>query len=191
MYHFGCLYDTLLRVPLILRSPDLLPANRAVDAQVQLVDVMPSIAHAARVAFSRQGRSYADRPDLMRPDELHGRDPPAYAEFYPGNKVKHWQGRAPRFDFAPLDRIMRAVRTPLHKYICASDGSAELYDLRRDSGEREDLLTSSAGSGVRLVAHSLRRQLDQELPEPDWGPLSASEEYEAEAAEQLRGLGYL
>jgi len=31
------------------------------------------------------------------------------------------------------------IRTPRHKYVCGSDGSRELYDVRHDPGETEDL----------------------------------------------------
>jgi len=190
MYHFGCLYDTLLRVPLMVRAPSILPQGAEIQAQVQLSDVMPSLLAVTGAAGERQGVLYRDRPNLLDMEAMADRDWPAYAEYYPGQKIKQWQKKASRFNFTPLDRSMRAVRTRQHKYIAASDGSAELFDLQRDSAECEDLL-ASADNEAQPVAEALQRQLNRDLPEPEWGAHAEDEEYEAEAADQLRGLGYL
>jgi len=188
--HFGCLYDTLLRVVLIISAPELAPAGVGIQAQVQLSDVMPSILSVLGVTQERQGVLYRDRPNLLDMEAMADRDWPAYAEYYPGSMTERWRRRAPRFDFSKLDRAFRSIRTPTHKYIAASDGSAELFDLQRDPAECEDLL-ASADDEAQSVAEPLQRQLNRDLPEPECGPHPEDGEYEAEAAEQLRGLGYL
>ncbi len=189
--HFGCLYDTLLRVVLIISAPGLAPAGVRIEAQVQLSDVMPSILRVLGSTWEREGPLYRDRPSLLDMKATADRDWSAYAEYYPGSMTERWQRRAPRFDFSKLDRAFRSIRTSTHKYIAASDGSAELFDIQRDPAERDNLLVSANASEMQRTADLLHRQLKRDLPEPEWASHHEDEEYEAEAAEQLRGLGYL
>src|SRR5262249_15136849 len=48
-----CFYEPAVRVPLILRWPGHLPANRRVGDLVELVDVMPTVLHLIQIAAPR------------------------------------------------------------------------------------------------------------------------------------------
>ncbi len=119
--HSLFVYDTTLRVPLVIAGPGV-PA-RSVGAPVSLVDVAPTVLPLLGLA-----RFDSDGVDLARAfggAELPARD--LYAESF-----------APLLDFgwSPL----RSLRANGFKYIDAP--RAELYDTARDPGETADLSAS-------------------------------------------------
>jgi arylsulfatase A-like enzyme len=108
--HNTNLYDELIRVPLIIRAPDATP--RYVDAQAQLVDVLPTIVGLAG-GRPINGINGQDLQPLLRGESLPPE--PAYAEL-----VGH----------------QRAVRTREWKLIVGPGDNRELYALTRDPGEQ-------------------------------------------------------
>src|SRR5581483_11884658 len=133
-YHLFCLYDSLLRVPLVIRLPGR-PAGRRVEALVSLVDVAPTVLEAAGLdpaAFpALQGRS------LLGGGEIH---PWIFAEFgRPHYMLQRLGAKYPGHDFSRFDRGLRCVRTREAKLIVGTDGGEELYDLRADPGETTNL----------------------------------------------------
>jgi arylsulfatase A-like enzyme len=56
------------------------------------------------------------------------------------------------FDGAQYDRLLRAVRSSNYKYIWASDGRDELYDLGRDPAEEHNLIATETGKASQLRA---------------------------------------
>jgi arylsulfatase A-like enzyme len=127
-------YQSVLRVPLIIRAPGLSP--RRVGAVVRLVDVMPTILDMLNVATpAMDGSSLVD---LMsrRSGPQHDRD--AYAEsLYP----RH-------LGWSPL----RSLRTGRFKLIEAP--RPELYDLVLDPFEKHNIYDQR-----RTLAASLESRL--------------------------------
>ncbi len=165
------IYDSTLRVPLILSCPDILPGGRVVTSQVGLVDVMPTILELMgwEGREEMQGRSFV--PLIGRPDEAGG------GAFYI-ESLAPLLGR----NWAPL----HGVRTENWKYIDAPE--AELYDLRRDPGERSNLIAREPD-----VALELHRKLDRIL---EAGPSSSllkdqSRSVDPEMRRKLASLGYI
>jgi arylsulfatase A-like enzyme len=111
--HNTNLYDELLRVPLIVRLPNVAP--RYVDAQAQLVDVLPTIVGltGGRPVSGIHGQ---DLLPLLRGEPMPPE--PAYAEL-----VGH----------------QRAVRTREWKLIVGPGDNRELYALTRDRGEQHTI----------------------------------------------------
>jgi choline-sulfatase len=116
--HSLFVYDTTLRVPLIIAGPGV-PA-RTVTSPVSLVDVAPTVLRLLGLApFDADG---IDLAPTFAGTELPARD--LYAESF-----------APLLDFgwSPL----RTLRSERFKFIEAP--RAELYDISRDPGETQDL----------------------------------------------------
>jgi Flp pilus assembly protein TadD len=160
--HSIFVYDTTLRVPLILAGPDITPGT-TVDAPVTLADLAPTIASAAGLpAFD------ADGVDLR--NAMHGEAG--------SSRALYAESFAPLLDFgwAPL----RSVRREGIKMIAAP--RPELYDVRDDPVEERNLVDAR-----RDVAQELNARIDR-IAGPDLPPRANA--IDPEAAGRLRALGY-
>ena len=122
--HGFFVYQSTLRVPLILAGPGVPVARRTAPARA--VDLVPTIL--ARVAVAAPAG--LDGADLLGP----ARGAEAYAETqYP--ETLGWAG-------------LRALRLGALKYIDAP--RPELYDLAADPGETRNIVTTRAADAQRL-----------------------------------------
>ena len=159
--HSLFVYDTTLRVPLIVAGPGV--ATSVVRGVVGLVDLAPTVLLQLGVAgFDSDGIALAE--------PLRGREPPTrelYAETF-----------APLLDFgwSPL----RSLRTPEFKYIAAP--KPELFDLRSDPSESRNLVASDAPR-----AAALNERVDRLSP----ATLTTKAAADPEAAARLQSLGYV
>jgi arylsulfatase A-like enzyme len=182
MEHQLCLYESLLRVPLILRLPGALDGGVRRDAPVQLVDVMPTALAALGVPEARRPR--------MEGLDLTAGDPPAdrplFAEYFrPGEQRRLFASVNPGFDFTPYWRRLKSVQVGALKLIASERGERELYDLVADPGELHDLSAERPGDvkalDARLAAFA-----------PNWAPGAASgSPVDEETRRALRELGYV
>jgi Flp pilus assembly protein TadD len=159
--HSVFVYDTTLRVPLVIAAPSLAP--RVVTDDVTLVDVAPTLLGLVGVAGTRGDGT--DLGGVMRGGALAPRA--LYAESF-----------APLLDFgwSPL----RALRAGGLKYISAP--RPELYDVGADASESVNIVVGAADRARPLAAQLERlspASLDEAAP-PD-----------GEAARRLQALGYL
>jgi len=148
--HYGktTLWERSTRVPLILAGPGL-PAGVRCERPVSLLDLYPTILELTG-APARPGLSGRSLVPLLR-DPQAARGAPAVITFMPGN---------------------HAVRSDHWRYIRYQDGSEELYDHRRDSGERTNLAGDPAHATV-LAEH--RRWLPaEEVPVAVGSPAPAA-----------------
>jgi arylsulfatase A-like enzyme len=184
MSHAYCLYDTLVRVPLIVHYPGTFPKGERVCRPVQTLDLFPTLLTLAEVndpeawdqaqGESLTGASSADRPMFSE-----------YPE--PEPSVSTITERYPEFDGSPYDRSLRAVRTTTHKYIRGSHGREELYDLTRDAGEEHDVLRAHP-----QIAADLGAALDRWVGSFEHAPAAGdSIELDSEMRRRLEDLGYL
>lgn len=123
-FHASTLYNEQIHVPLIVRFPQY-PSQR-VTRNVQLVDLMPTIAESVGQALSSvDGRSLLSHIPF---DESV-----AYSEQYDGSLRRRAliQGR---------HKLIQRIRT----------NTFELYDLSADPGETKNLIDSQPEVGQRL-----------------------------------------
>ncbi len=142
-------YDDAARLPLIMHGPDLLPQGLVWNSGVSMVDLMPTILHAANV-HGRLRRDYSDRSLL--PDLRLGRD-----EWRRTIVIQNIPQKA-------INDVMfeeRALRTERWKLILRYFGARpemradELYDMRGDPGETRNVYQSRA-EVVKRLATELR-----------------------------------
>jgi arylsulfatase A-like enzyme/tetratricopeptide (TPR) repeat protein len=161
--HGLLLYEPTLHVPMIIAAPSLAP--RVVRTAVSTVDLAPTIASLAGVAFP----SRIDGRDLAG-DIRNGREPqpaPIYAETqYPAT-----------FGWSEL----ASMRLASSKLI--SGPAPELYDLQRDPGEMVNVLTNQ-----RRAFRGLSTRLDQLRATAVASPPST---VDAETRAKLASLGYV
>ncbi len=160
-------YDSTLRVPWILKVSGG-PASLRVREPVSQVDLVPTLL---------------DLLDLRRDSELPGRSliellergPRGPAKLYSETYLPHYT-----YGWAKL----KVLRRGSWKYIAAP--TPELYDLGRDPRELSNVHAQQPG-----VAHDLGRDLEEMLGATGDPERETSLVLDYEAAEKLRGLGYL
>jgi arylsulfatase A-like enzyme/Tfp pilus assembly protein PilF len=160
--HSLFVYDTTLRVPMIVAGPGVRAGTRIREA-VSLIDVAPT---AARLL----GDKPFDADGINLSAALLGAEPAPralYAESF-----------APLLDFgwSPL----KSIRDGAWKYIDAP--KPELFSLARDPGEASNLIEPERGRAASLLA-LVRKYSGAE------GNLSAK--LDPEAAARLQALGYV
>lgn len=163
--HGLLLYQSTLRVPLLIVAPGRLPAQR-LDTPVRTVDIAPTVLGLVGVPAPAD----LDGIDLA-PALRQGRapqPPPAYSESYFGAITYGW---------APL----KALREGPWKRI--QGARAEIFDFKADPAEGATSTQASAA-----VADARLESLLAALPEPQ--PV-AGDAATAEATARLRSLGYL
>jgi len=160
-------YDTTLRVPLLMKGPGL-PGGAAVPAPVSLVDVAPT-------ALAALGLPPADTDGIdLRP--LAG------GRRAPGDRVLYSESFSPLIDFGWSS--LRAVRSGRWKYIAAP--TAELYDVQGDPGEATSAAASQPEVTTRLGARAdgfSGAELPREV-QPAAG-------LDPDATRRLQALGYV
>ncbi len=141
--HGHTLYDELLRIPLVVRSPGLTP--RRVDAPVTLLDVAPTVLDLLGIPTTELGA------------ELEG------ASLAPAARTGDTTTIADR-SFAIGRALYGGVQwgsvADGKKYI-TTKGREELYDLRADPGEAHDLVRTGGSTDAARTA--LATDLDREL----------------------------
>ena len=182
MDHQYCVYDTLVRIPLIMRLPSTFPAGRRELKLVQNIDILPTIVEFA-------GGSVRELSHDLRGQDMFGSG--IGHEFtiseYLTPAFKRFEFAHPKFDYSEYDRQLRAIRTTEYKLIWSSDGEHELYQIATDAYEEHNLIETCPD-----VASQLLEQLqlwERSIHQPTWERESV--EIDPVTEERLRGLGYL
>jgi len=159
--HSIFVYDTTLRVPLMMRGPGIPAGTRVADA-VTLADVAPTVMRA--LGAPMRDVDGIDLSPAFSRAALPARD--LYAESF-----------APlvEFGWAPL----RALRTGARKLIASP--KPELFDVAGDPGETKNLAGEQANTARELEAR-VNRYSGSDLP--------SAAAMDRDAAERLRALGY-
>ena len=169
--HGVFLYEPVVHVPWILRAPGLVDAGSRVKGPVELVDLAPTVLDLVGEPplEESQGRSLV--PRLTGKDDGVGR-------------VAHAESLEPRLEFGWSE--LRMVRDSNFKYVQAPQ--PELYDLRSDRGERNNLAENDperAQEMAGLVAAWEASTTDSSAQ------ADSSRKLDPEEEAKLRSLGYL
>lgn len=133
-------YEESIRVPLFVRGPGV-PAGRRVDSLALNLDLAPTFAEiaGARAADSVDGRSLLPLLGTAAPGGWRNE---VLLEFWGGEG-----DRVPGY---------AALRTADHLYVEYTTGERELYDLRKDPYELENLIPSAEAATLRGFGERLR-----------------------------------
>jgi arylsulfatase A-like enzyme/Flp pilus assembly protein TadD len=169
--HGFFVYESTLRVPLLVRGPGIVPGGR-LAVTTRSIDLFPTLLDLMAVpapdGLRLSGRSLASalRGGPALPEE------PAYAE-----------SLLPLLHYGWSD--LRAVRDGRWKYIQAP--RPELYDVQSDPGELRDLAGAEPGR-VEALRAGLARRLEAERAVV---PAAGAAGVPADLLEKLGALGYL
>jgi arylsulfatase A-like enzyme len=119
------LYDYLVRIPLVIRAPGVMPAGRRFKHQVRQIDILPTVLEALGCPV----------PDEWGIDGV---------SFLPVVRDEAFQERPAllRISGCPKDMEMLGIRTPAYKYVFGPlnpEMPDELYDLQADPAELQIL----------------------------------------------------
>ncbi|ESP87423.1 sulfatase [Candidatus Halobonum tyrrellensis] len=195
MDHQFSLHDTLLRVPLVVKPPaGTGPTVGSVSAPVETRDVFPTLLELAgadapthptvsdrSLLESVCGRADAHREHAVS-EYLHPRpSPETLRERFPDSDV----------DVDRYDRSLRCIRTPRWKYVQATDGREQLYDVAADPDETANLADDRprVRDRLRRTLRAERGRFDRPAEPADDG--TDRHEPPAGTERRLDALGYI
>jgi len=174
-HQFG-LFETLLAVPLVIRTPGQVePAVRKDPAM--LTDVFPTVLELAGLEVP---------PDLLHARSLLGEpihdERPVIAEYSGAGAplTEVLQGINPELDVSQMVLASASVRVGHLRFTLSSDGAGNLQDFARNSSDRVDLARHG-----RAISSNMMRLL------PAVSQPSNEAEVDEEMRESLRSLGYI
>lgn len=170
-FHGYFIYDSTVRVPLILRLPFGDFEGRVVDEAVSHVDIVPTVLSITGQEVPTEVQGVDLRPLILGRPRESGRE--VYTESY--YSLYH-------YNWAPL----RSIRTTAEKFIETTN--PELYVLEEDANEETNVLSRD-----RDLARSLRQRLLDFARglKPAGDRTGGRPDLDTETLAQLRALGYL
>jgi N-acetylglucosamine-6-sulfatase len=142
-------YEESVKVPFLVRCPELFSGGKTISKMVQNIDVAPTILQAAGLKKPKDMPGSSFIP-LLKGDSTTWRNKIFY-EYY-------WE-----YDF-PMTPVIYGVRTDKFKYI-RNQGvwdTNELYDLEKDPAESINLINKPEyANQVKLMATELYDWLEQ------------------------------
>ncbi len=190
MFHYFCLYDTLIKIPLLIKYPDTTGVRGRIPKVVQNVDIFPTI-------LSMLGIKERNIWDQIMGNDMLESAPPRREEdlavtelvkVYGPDRIHH------RERLGEYDRRLLSVRTRDRKFIYSSRGDHECYDLAKDPLESNNLYPGDDNFSVLIEkAAKYYKRMDEfynanrEKIEGE----SHGNEMDEYAIEQLKSLGYM
>jgi len=183
MGHRFCVYNSLLHVPVIVRLPGVVPVGESNDLPVEIRLLPALIERVLAGAKERGGVIPIDRLALTLREKGDPQSP-ILAELYRQPLTADIWRKSTRVQ--QYDRRLRAMILGDLKYIWASDGTEELYDLQMDPGELRNL-AGERPEDVRRLADVL----DAKLETLDIHEQGAAPEFSKEMKKRLISTGYI
>lgn len=176
--HGHTMYDEVLRVPLIVRTPDRSLAGTRIPWLAQHIDFLPTFASIGGVDIADRDSEF-EGMDLLE-HAVAGTTPPE---------------RLARSEMNLYGPEVKSLRSEGEKFVVRTeDGGEELYDLLVDPRERKNTVKTRFATGALL-----RARFDSwvaSLPELPTGDADVSDgegasAHSPEVEERLRALGYI
>ncbi|MEE9608056.1 MAG: sulfatase [Myxococcota bacterium] len=183
-FHSYSIYESVLRVPLIMRLPGVISPRSRVDATVESIDIAPTVLDFLDIPIPDEFEGTSLRDRILAPGAAGAQAGVAISDLGPGIysiRTDRWHFiYNPRGYTSPI--IRPDSRGDLGHFRIEAE---ELYDVREDPRETRNLVGER-----RDVAAPLRARLLEWIEgggEESYRPAPLSPETEAE----LRALGYL
>jgi arylsulfatase A-like enzyme len=185
--HGQSAYNELTHVPLIVRYPGVVPPGQKIDETVGLVDVMPTILSLSRLPIPEEAQGQSLAP-LLKTSVSSGSWKPRPV-FTDRPAAPHFASPAPRAN-ETFTVIHEGWKLVWNTHRPAGAPEYELYDHRRDPGDRQNVAAQHPDVVQRLsrlIAGWKQDSLRRKLP-PDE---VAGRDLRPEERERLRALGYI
>jgi len=145
------LYNTMLRVPLIVRYPRAFGQGQRLGAAVQTIDIMPTILDVLKIDW-KKGASRLPGRSLLAPVRTSPPRAIVAERDMPVPWIKYTLDRYPDWKGISLLRRLKSVQVGDFKYIWSSDGHDRLFDIRRDPNEQQEIIATMPGKAHELMA---------------------------------------
>ena len=162
--------DDIVRIPLMIKSPGMKKGLR-VKGQAALFDVMPTVLELAgiecgHIHFARSlvPELKGERDDLERPVFCEGGYDTHEPHCFEGYPAREGGGRNPGNIYAPKlqqqqDHPLSVCRTAMmrtldYKLVKRTSGDDELYDLKNDPAEINNVIKDAQYAGIRARLES-------------------------------------
>jgi len=169
--HAFFIYDATVSVPLIMKFPASIMKPKVIDAQVENVDIMPTLLDLLGIPVPKeiQGRSLVP----LLAGSRAGVDRMAYSESY-----------YPRYHYGWSE--LKSLRTVRYQYIQAP--RPELYDIVRDPMEKTNIYGKSGSEAERFFKEMKRIE---ERSRAYGDESKAPRQLDEDTLEKLKALGYV
>jgi len=184
MDHQYALYDTLVHVPLFVHGGPF--DGGEIDDLVQLVDIPPTILDVLNIEAPDARKQF--QGVSFHPDAEATRDHAVAEYLAPQPSMAALEDRVSELsdDVRTYDRSLHALRTDRYKYIRGSDGTQELYDVRADPDEADDITGAKPDTVTELDA-----QLSEWLNSFEHAESAGNVDMTDDTKSRLEDLGYL
>lgn len=166
-------WDSIVRVPLVMRLPGRVPAGRRETAQVQTVDLMDAVMKLTAPAGGADAGKSDASPVRPRPAAIiEARFDPAALHYY--------RTVMPAADAEVFQRNLLAVRTSDMKFILNSRGAVALFDLKADPQEKRSIAQDrpddarEMNARLNAWASGLKAPFAAPVPAPAGDPAGAA-----------------
>jgi len=184
-WHAFCLYEPLMRVPLVIRYPEWFSPECRRAEIVQTNDIVPTILEGLGVdwQYKNEGQGTSFLNGSSRTAAFCETDNPEMM-------IDRWLNRnndLKRIDFQHYFRDLTAMRTKEDKLIEASDGLHEFYQLSPDPQESQNLFDLQSEVVKKRMAELVKWR---ETLKPH--PVSSNHQsgFDKTTWEKMRALGY-
>jgi arylsulfatase A-like enzyme len=185
--HDFTLYDEVLRVPLVIRGPGVVP-GADIGQQVRLMDLAPTLLDLAGVDPLPNIEAKSLTP-LLRGGSLPYL--PAFAESAPARLQFPEQDKQALPGIRGKWRMVRTDRWKLIQIPQEEGDRYELYDLHDDPGETRNLFAELEGEAAKLKPLLDAWLARDPLKDSESTGEEGLEELDPSALEQLKTLGYI
>jgi arylsulfatase A-like enzyme len=160
----GVMYENVIKVPLIIKSPTIKLKNKIISGQVQNIDIFPTILDILGIS---------DKEELKDEQGI---------SFLPLIKNPLDKGRV--YTYGDLENVTHFIRTEKWKYIY-DKGTEKLYDIQNDPYELNNLINNS------LDINELKYQLFDWVNKNSRQSEIISPSLNEEIKKRMRELGYI
>ena len=185
--HGHSLYDELLRVPLILAGPRLLPQEKVIKEQVGLIDVMPTILEVAGLPFETEHQGVSLLP-LIKGRKDFKLPPFVFSEAMTyGLEKKGLRSDSYKYIITPPNA---QKWNDMYNPVLSFDKERELYDLKEDPTEKINIIEGEkelSTTFLKIIKSYLASSKGRKLYDLEKLKMKLTKE----DIERLRSLGYL
>jgi arylsulfatase A-like enzyme len=145
LHHEFVLYDQLIKVPLIIKFPDMFTKGESYSGLVQTIDILPTLIDYLNIEWTDvsrnlQGLSLLKMIKNKQEREFTISERQDWLWERSKQKIIYLNKTYPNFNWEKYVQEIIALRTKEYKYIWSSKGRHELYNIKKDPNELNNII---------------------------------------------------